>query len=41
MKCVVRIRNRTDVEVFVPKKMAAETLLQELYEKEIVRTEGL
>ena len=41
MKCIVRVRDQDDVEVFVPKKNGkTEELLQNLYEKETVKIEA-
>lgn len=37
MKCVVRIRNNNNVEVFTPRKYKARELMQELYDEECIR----
>ena len=37
MKCVVRIRNNEEVNVFLPQKFKAAELMKDLYEEECVR----
>ena len=37
MKCVVRIRNNDNVEVFTPRRYKARELMQELYEEECIK----